>query len=87
VERESFAKHFQAAGTAAIDFARKFFSERLPDSMCFRIRLNCSHYANLHPNEKVYPEDGTYEPAHELRQCTEAEVVAVLWRAGAVPEG
>ena len=86
MERETFAKHFKVAGKAAIDFARKFFSERLPDSMCFRVRLNCSHDANLHPDERVYPEDGTYERAHEQRQCTEAEVVAVLWRAGAVPE-
>jgi len=85
-EHETFVKHFRAAATAALDFARKFISEPLPDAMCFRVRLNCSHDANLHLDERVYPEDGTYERAHELRHCTEAEVVAVLWRVGAVPE-
>lgn len=34
----------------------------------------------------MYPEDGTHERARKLQRCTEADCVAVLWRAGAVPE-
>jgi len=86
VEKKVFAERFHVAATTALDFARNFILEPLPDAKVFRVRLNCSYDKNLRSDEEVYPEDGSMERAHQLRQCTEAEVVEVLWRKGSVPE-
>lgn len=87
MDRSTFAERLHTASVAARDFARSFVLETLPDEMLFRVRLNQSYDGNpLHPDERVYSEDGALNLIEKLALCTEAEVVDLLWRENRVPE-
>lgn len=87
MDRNQFAQRFAAAATQARSFAQSLVLESLPESLRFRVLLNSSYDGNpLHPDERVFPEDGSIEQSLALLRCSEAEVVELLWRDGMVPE-
>jgi hypothetical protein len=87
VDRDVFAERLARAARRAVEFAREFVENSLPDAIRFRVRLNSSYDANpLHPDERVYPKDGARYPASELTRVDQDTLVRLLWRGGAVPE-
>jgi hypothetical protein len=87
VDKELFAKRLNDAAAAARDYARKFVEERLPDDLRFRVRLNSSYDGNPRVgDEVVYPLDSGYEKANTFKECTEQQVLDLLWRDMRVPE-
>ena len=87
MDRELFAKRLHDAAAAARDFARKYVVEALPDELRFRVRLNSSYDGNpLVRDEVVFPNDSGYEKANEFKDCSEQQVLDLLWRNKRVPE-
>lgn len=87
MERELFARRLHDAAVAARDFARRFIAETLPDELRFRVRLNSSYDGNpLVKDETVFPNDSGYEKANAFKDCSEQEVLDLLWRDERVPE-
>jgi hypothetical protein len=87
MDRELFARRLHDAAAAARDFARRYVEETLPDELRFRVRLNSSYDGNpLVKDEVVFPHDSGYEKANELKDCSEQQVLDLLWRDRCVPE-
>ncbi|MGE0403910.1 MAG: hypothetical protein AB7T06_44795 [Kofleriaceae bacterium] len=87
MDRELFAGRLHDAAVAARDFARRYVEEPLPDELRFRVRLNSSYDGNaLVGDEVVFPDDSGYEKANELKDCSEQQVLDLLWRNKRVPE-
>ena len=87
MEHAVFAERLAIAARRAVEFARTFVEETLPDAIRFRVRLNSSYDGNpLHVDERVYPDDHHAHSIDELAQMVEAALVDLLWRDGAVPE-
>lgn len=81
MERGVFVERFQKAAAQTREFACGFVVEPLPEALRFRVLLNQSVDSRLHEDERVFPDD-----VSPLAPCTEAEVIALLWREGRVPE-
>jgi hypothetical protein len=87
MDRELFAERLHDAAVAARDFARRYAEETLPDELRFRVRLNSSYDGNpLVKDEVVFPNDSGYEKANEFKDCSEQQVLDLLWRNKRVPE-
>ncbi len=87
MDRELFARRLHDAAVAARDFARRYVEETLPDELRFRVRLNSSYDGNpLVGDEVVFPRESGYEKANELEDCSEQQVLDLLWRDKRVPE-
>jgi hypothetical protein len=87
MERITFALRLHEAAAAAREFALAHVEEKLPESLRFRVRLNCSYDRNpLRSDETLYPEDSSPERAKRFIRCNEDEVVTLLWRDGKIPE-
>lgn len=84
---ELFAERLHDAAVAARNFARRYVEDTLPDDLRFRVRLNSSYDGNpLVRDEVVFPSDSGYERANAFKDCSEQEVVDLLWRDKRVPE-
>src|SRR5689334_19118076 len=87
MDRELFAGRLHEAAVAARDFAQRYVEETLPDELRFRVRLNSSYDGNpLVRDEVVFPSDSGYEKANEFKDCSEQQVLDLLWRNKRVPE-
>jgi len=86
VDRSVFSQHFSDAARVALDFAKQYLEEPLPDEMRFRVHLNSSHDANAGAEFKLFPEDSSDDRALATKHLNEAGVVELLWRDGFVPQ-
>ncbi|QKW32842.1 hypothetical protein HUT06_01320 [Actinomadura sp. NAK00032] len=87
MNRDVFAARFAASARAARQLAQSLVSERLPEPLVFRVRLNQSYDGHApQPGELRFPEDSAYGTAVALSRCDAETVVAALWRDGHVPE-
>lgn len=87
MDREVFAARFAESTRAAWRFAESLVSERLPEPLVFRVRLNQSYDGHApRPGELRFPEDGALRTAVALSRCDAETAVATLWRDGHVPE-
>lgn len=85
MDRATFTRRLEAASNAAVECAREYLTEPLPDAIRYRVRLNQSYDANAEPGVRLYPADSGIERALVLRHCDAETVVETLWREGAVP--
>jgi len=87
MEKSQFAERFADASRAAIEFARRFVEETLPDVIRYHVTLNSSYDGNpLHPGEATYPDDTSKYPPDHLARMELTPLISLLWRDGAVPE-
>ncbi|WP_426751631.1 hypothetical protein [Myxococcus sp. Y35] len=87
MDKSVFAERLRRAAERTRDFTRTLIFESLPDAIRFDVQLNCSYDGNqLHPDERIYPEDPERIPATSGSGLTREEVVELLWREGTVPE-
>jgi hypothetical protein len=87
VERTIFAARLVDAARHAVEFARGFVEERLPDAVRFRVELNSSYDGNpLPPDVRTYPDDRRKHPLEQIARLSIESLVDLLWRDGAVPE-
>ena len=87
MERSIFAAQLADAARRAVEFAREFVEEHLPDAVRFRVELNSSYDGNpLHADERVYPDDRRVHLAEHIARMEMEGMVELLWRDGAFPE-
>lgn len=86
VDRHVFAEQLERATRRAVDFARRFVEEALPDPVIYRVQLNSSYDGHAVAGERLYPEDSSDERTYATKALTAAQVVELLWRDHHVPE-
>ncbi len=79
--RPEFEARLAEASAQAVDCARDFVRDRLPEQIRYRVLLNRSHDRNRREDEVIYPEDEGVETWLLDRQG----VVDLLWRDGTCP--
>jgi hypothetical protein len=86
VERATFEQRLATAAHGAVQFARTFVQQQLPDEFALLIVPNCSYDGNPRvDDEEVYQHDALPE-GRSHGPWSVADAVAFLWRAGKVPE-
>lgn len=86
MERETFAERLTRAARGAVQFAREFVRQPLPDEFALLVVPNCSYDGNPRVgDEDVYPGDELPEGRGHGPWSVE-DAVTFLWRAGKVPE-
>lgn len=87
MNKDTFIELLSKASKSSRDFARTMIIEGLPDTVVFKVRLNCSYDGNpLHADERVYPDDRERFTEGQLEGLQIEYVVELLWRDGRVPE-
>lgn len=86
IDRDVFARRFAEATRSALDFARRFIEEALPNAMVFNVQLNSSYDAHARPEARLFPDDSTAAKAFATKGLSAEQVVSLLWRDGYVPE-
>ena len=85
VDRSTFETRLRMAAQQAVQFARQFVREALPDDIAFLVYPNQSCDENPRVgDEEVFPGDSLAEGGHHGLAVD--EVVSFLWRGGKVPE-
>ncbi len=79
--RDEFERRLIEATTYAIDFARDFVSDALPNSLRYYLLLNQSNDRHSTEAMVLYPEDDGIILSHE----TAGEVVSTIYREGRCP--
>jgi hypothetical protein len=86
VEREVFEARLGTATAQAVQFARQFVLQAIPDEVLFGIYPNQSYDGNPRVgDEAVFPAESLSEGRYHGPWSAE-EVVVFLWRGGKVPE-
>lgn len=86
MERATFEERLTFAARGAVQFARDFVRQPLPDEFDLLVVPNCSYDGNPRvSDEDVFPDESLPE-GQSHGPWTVAEAVAFLWRAGKVPE-
>jgi hypothetical protein len=86
VERATFEERLATAARGAVQFARTFVRQPLPDEFALLVVPNCSYDGNPRVgDEEVFPEE-SLPGGHSRGPWSVAEAVAFLWRTGKVPE-
>jgi hypothetical protein len=81
-----FEQHFRTAAEAALQFARRFVVQTLPDQMAFRVYPNQSYDGNPRvADEEVFPDESLGQGCFH-GPWSFAEVIRFLWRNSKVPE-
>ena len=84
ISREGFESNLVGSASYAVEFARTFITNILPDSIKYMVYLNSSYDESaLEEDEYVYPDDN--ELSKKLFSDNDS-VVELLWRDGKVPE-
>ena len=85
MDRELFLDRLLRASVRCREFTTKFVIDSLPGAYAFWVELNCSHDADLGPDEVVFPDDvETY--GSRVGPLVAEGVVSLLWRDRMVPE-
>ncbi|WP_237229255.1 hypothetical protein [Rubinisphaera sp. JC750] len=85
MDKAEFAKLFQKASAACVEFAREHVTDLLPDATRYELFPNCSYDENpLREDERVFPDDRLADD--EFHEMDATQVVDFLWRDGMVPE-
>lgn len=86
MDRGEFEARLEEAGRRALEFARHYVCQSLPDEVAFLVLPNRSYDDNPPVgDEEVFPGDSLPDEQHH-GPWSAAEVVAFLWRGGKVPE-
>ena len=86
MDRGTFEARFRAAASQAVEYARQFVREALPDEVVFSVYPNrsCDHNP-LVGGEVVFPDDSLPDRQHH-GPWQVGQVVNFLWRDEKVPE-
>jgi hypothetical protein len=86
VDRGTFETRLRAAAEQAVQFARRYVRQALPDEVAFLVYPNQSYDGNPRVGEEVVFPDQSLPQGRHHGPWTAEEVVAFLWRDGKVPE-
>ena len=85
MDRITFETRLRAAAGRAVEIAREYVRQAVPDAYVFRVFPNQSHDRDPRGDEVTYPADSLAEGVCH-GPWSVAEVVEFLWRSGKVPE-
>lgn len=86
MDQDQFAQRLRLATERTLEFSRTFVWNVLPEQCHYVVVLGETGFQfRLRDGETVYPEDVQWE-AEKVGPLDVAQVVAVLWREGKVPE-
>ena len=86
MDRSTFEARLRTAAQQAVQFARQYVREVLPDDVAFLVYPNQSCDENPRVgDEEVFPDESLPEGGHHGPWQVD-EVVSFLWRGGKVPE-
>ena len=85
MNKETFQEHMTRAADSAVDFARNYVLNELPNKRKFLVHPNQSCDEDLSSDEETYPKDSQPDDQPILFTTAEA-VVDYLWRNNKIPE-
>jgi hypothetical protein len=86
VDRDVFEQRLRTAARLTVEFGRRFVRQSLPDAVAFRVYPNQSYDDNPRVGDEVVFPDDSLPEGRSHGPWSAAEVVALLWRDGKVPE-